>query len=84
MRGKLSNKKTSMAYADTQQQLGQVKYRLGLLLTPVSHMVEEEDESAPLLEEAQDLFKQVCTVCPQLSALNCLPSTVCPQLSALN
>jgi hypothetical protein len=27
---------------------------------------------------------QVCTVCPQLSALNCLPSTVCPQLFALN
>ena len=27
---------------------------------------------------------QVCTVCPQLFALNCLPSTVCPQLFALN
>ena len=26
---------------------------------------------------------QVCTVCPQLFALNCLPSTVCPQLSHL-
>ena len=23
---------------------------------------------------------KVCTVCPQMSALKCLPSTVCPQL----
>ena len=35
-------------------------------------------------KDRRSVEEGMSSVCPQLSALNCLPSTVCPQLSALN